>query len=292
MNTEKCKVLLSALETGSLTATAEKLGYTTGGVSRTIASLEEETGFTLLLRDRSGVRPTKECELLLPTMRELVFQASQYELRAAAIRGVESGAVTVGVCYNACYRWLSRIFADFIHIYPGIKVESVDNVLSADMLIALREHRVDIALVSRRDDISNWLTLTVDPMVVVLPRSHPLANGKTFPLDALKTEPYIDIRPGTERDSSRTLQKYGITPNVSFSCSSPSTALAMISAGLGVTVLNKIATRNLPQDLVALPLDSGDEVEIGFAFLPPDQLSPAAKRFIAYLKDSLPFLTE
>ena len=44
--------------------------------------------------------------------------------------------------------------------------------------------------------------------------------------------------------------------------------------------------------IITLPLEHGESVEIGFAFLPPEQLSPAAKRFIAYLKDSLPFLTE
>ena len=37
-----------------------------------IAALEEENGFPLLLRDRNGVRPTDECEALLPAIRELL----------------------------------------------------------------------------------------------------------------------------------------------------------------------------------------------------------------------------
>ena len=46
--------------------------YTPSGISRMIAALEEENGFPLLLRDRNGVRPTDECEALLPAIRELL----------------------------------------------------------------------------------------------------------------------------------------------------------------------------------------------------------------------------
>ena len=58
MDTERLNVLLHTIEEGSLTAAAERLGYTTSGVSRMMAALEEETGFPLLVRSRSGVVPT------------------------------------------------------------------------------------------------------------------------------------------------------------------------------------------------------------------------------------------
>lgn len=77
METEKCKALLLTLQKGSITAAAEELGYTTSGVSRMLASLEEETGLSLLIRSRNGVAPTTECTALLPIMRELVHQAER-----------------------------------------------------------------------------------------------------------------------------------------------------------------------------------------------------------------------
>ena len=45
MDTEKVTVLFTAIEEGSLTAAAEKLDYTPSGISRSVASLEEEVGF-------------------------------------------------------------------------------------------------------------------------------------------------------------------------------------------------------------------------------------------------------
>ncbi len=65
MDLEKMKALLCVLERGSLSAAAEAMGYTPSGISRMMASLEEELGFTLLIRSRVGICPSKECELLL-----------------------------------------------------------------------------------------------------------------------------------------------------------------------------------------------------------------------------------
>ena len=61
MESEKCRVLLCAIDKGSITAAAEAMGYTISGVSRMIAALEAEVGFPLLRRSREGVTPTNEC---------------------------------------------------------------------------------------------------------------------------------------------------------------------------------------------------------------------------------------
>ena len=76
MNTEKLQALLTVLEQGSLTAAAERLHFTTSGVSRAIAALEEELQVDLLYRGKDGVRPTPECERLLPEIRELLLPMS------------------------------------------------------------------------------------------------------------------------------------------------------------------------------------------------------------------------
>ena len=59
MELDRYRALVCAIETGSLSAAAEALQYTPSGVSRMVAALEEETGVPLLLREHSGVRPTK-----------------------------------------------------------------------------------------------------------------------------------------------------------------------------------------------------------------------------------------
>lgn len=49
MELEKYRALVCVVETGSLSGAAGKLGYTPSAISRMIAALEEENGFTLVL---------------------------------------------------------------------------------------------------------------------------------------------------------------------------------------------------------------------------------------------------
>ena len=96
MDTEKCTVLLTAIDQGSLSGAAEALGYTPSGVSRLVASLEAELGLPLLVRGKGGVTPTPECEALRPRFAELASLGRACRDEAAAVRGLEAGTLTVG----------------------------------------------------------------------------------------------------------------------------------------------------------------------------------------------------
>ena len=55
MDTEKCRILLSILKNGSMSAAAEELGYTPSGISRAVEAMETAAGFPILRRGRKGV---------------------------------------------------------------------------------------------------------------------------------------------------------------------------------------------------------------------------------------------
>lgn len=61
------------------------MGYTVSGVSRIIASLEDEVGFPLLIRGHRGVVPTVDCQRLLPAAEGLALPA-QDEMSPAVRR--------------------------------------------------------------------------------------------------------------------------------------------------------------------------------------------------------------
>ena len=56
MAASKYEVLIKVAELGSLTKAAEALGYSQSNISHVISALEEEFGFPLFLRGRSGAR--------------------------------------------------------------------------------------------------------------------------------------------------------------------------------------------------------------------------------------------
>lgn len=109
MSITKYQVFLSTVELGSLTKTAEALNLTQSGVSHAIASLEEEFGFLLLIRDRAGIRLTSNGERLLRYVRDILQANERLKQEVAAINGLETGTVRIGSFVSVSTQWLPPI---------------------------------------------------------------------------------------------------------------------------------------------------------------------------------------
>ena len=85
MDTKKDEVFEKTVELSSLTKAAEELGLTQSGVSHIIAALEEEFGFPLLMRSRTGARLTPEGEKIMPILRDILRSQEQLDQTAAEL---------------------------------------------------------------------------------------------------------------------------------------------------------------------------------------------------------------
>jgi len=286
METEKCRTLLYALELGSITAVADYLGYSTSGVSRMLAALEEETGFPLLRRSHNGVAPTRECEALLPTMRELVHQAACYQQTASALRGLDAGTITIGMSYGGFFRRVTKLMAVFRTQYPNVVFRTVEGT-STELSQALEEHRVDFCIISRREGNHRWIQLKRDELLLMLPENHPLAEKERIPLSCLANETFIEIYPDQETDNSRCLAENGILTHNRFSCAYSTSAMAMVEAGLGVTMMNAIIAETLCGQVAIRSLDPPQYIDMGIAAPPAHAMAPAARQFLEFVEREL-----
>ena len=281
MDTERCRALLNAIEEGSLTAVSEKMGYTLSGISRMMNTLEKEAGFPLLVRSRSGVVPTRECEQLLPVLRELVRQADQYHQLTGELAGLSRGTIRIGTSYYAYYDWFAGLIAGFQKAYPGIQVEIAEGT-STELLEELEDRNVDLCIISKRAGTCDWIPLKKDQLLACLPKGHPLAGRKAFPVNAFATEDYIELYPGKETDNSMMMERCSIKPKVRYTTSDNYAAYAMVKAGLGIACTNAIIGGSFTGGVRYLPLSPPQYVEIGMALPPEQEMSPAARRFAAY----------
>ena len=287
MDTEKCAALLCALEEGTLARAADRLGYTPSGISRMIASLEEDVGFPLLYRGRGGVSATGECEALLPALRQMVYQAESCRQTAAALRGLEQGSITVGANYRFYARQLAQLMARFREKHPGIAFQTIEGT-STTLVTALQEHRADLCIISRREGSHQWLPLRQDQLMVMLSPQHPLAAADAVPIRRLETESYIEIYPGRETDNSRILAENGVCPGNRFAgVEDDFSAMAMVEAGLGVALVNALIAETLNGNVVFRPLDPPQYVEVGIATPPSEIMSPAARRFLNFVRENM-----
>ena len=288
MDTEKCAALLCVLESGSITAAAEKLGYTVSGISRMMAALEAESGFPLLLRSKTGVVPTEDCRHMLPTLQELARLGALYEARSSAVRGLDTGVIRVGSVYGAYYDWLAQTIAAFSKRHPGIEVRFLQGS-SSEFYAQLTRHELDFSIVSRREGDYEFHLLRQDSLLAWLPRNHPCVKNGIYPLGDFETDPYIDTFPGQETDNSRAFRANGIAPRSRFLSKDVQATHAMVAAGLGVALNNAILAYGLDlSDIITLPTDPPVEVEIGIAAPRKEDRSPAAEHFLKYALDHLP----
>lgn len=284
MDTEKCKALLTVLDSGNLSAAAEELGYTPSGISRMMQSLEDEAGFPLLIRGRGGVVPTQECLQLLPVIRELARAGQMYSEKTAELRGVETGTVRIGCAYVYYYDWLARLIASFAKQHPGIEVEILQGY-STTLCRAVADHEADFVIASRREGSFDFIPLLRDPLVAVVPPDHPAVQKGVYAMKDFEKESFIGRSPMQGTDNDRAFSALGIQPNVRHRAVDEQACLFLVAAGLGVTLDNRIIEQELDtREVRLLPTDPAWIVEIGIALPAKDDLSPAAAKFAAFAK--------
>ena len=287
MDTEKCKALLTVLDTGNLSAAADLLGYTPSGISRMMSALEDETGFPLLTRGRNGVTPTPECLRLLPAIRDMARTGQLFEEKAAALRGVETGKVRIGCAYVYYYDWLARVIASFVKLHPGIEVEILQGY-STRLCQAVADHEADFVIASRREGAFDFIPLLRDPLVAVVPPGHPAVKRGMYAMKDFEKESFIGRSPMQGTDNDRAFSELGIQPNIRHRAVDERACLFLVSAGLGVTLDNRIIEQELDtQDVRLIPTDPKWIVEIGIALPVKEERSPAAAKFVAFAKACL-----
>lgn len=288
MDTEKYRALLCAIEKGSLSSAAEAMGYTPSGISRMIASLEDECGIILLKRDRSGAAATAECEKILPDIKAMLAAEKSARDKLDRMLGLETGHVAVGSAYSYYYGWLAKSIAEFGRLYPNITI-GVTEGTSSQLTEMVEDGRLDFAIVSRRERKTDWIPLKKDRIIAWVPRSHPAVHTGKFPVSLLGDSPFIEMYPGSETDNSRMFSRCGIKVNARLSATDNMAAYSMVGEGLGITTVNEIFAELFKGDRVAaLPLDPPQTVEIGIALHPQKGASPALKRFVEFIRQRLP----
>src|SRR5579875_810816 len=101
LNLARLRVLQAVAERGSFSAAATALDYTQSAVSQAVARLEAQTGATLLVRDRRGVRVTAAGATLLRHAEVILAQARAAEDDLAAVLGMRGGRLRLASFQSA-----------------------------------------------------------------------------------------------------------------------------------------------------------------------------------------------
>lgn len=291
MSINKYKVLVKAVELGSLTRAADVLGFTQSGVSHAINSLEDEFGFMLVTRSRSGVKLTTNGERIFQTLREVLRWNEHLEQEVASIQGIELGTIHIGTFTSVAVHWLPGIIKDFQLDYPNIEFNLVEGDYR-QIEEWIQEGKVDCGFLSLPTwDSFEVIPLQQDQMLVLLPADHPLSGQPAVKFAQLEKEPFIMPSRGSDDDVNRVLTKASVQPNIKYTVGDDYAIMAMVEKGLGISIRPELVLRGQTRNIRLLPLEEPSYRTLGIAVSSMKHASPAAKRFLSYVR-SYPGLGE
>jgi len=291
MDVAKYELLLKAAEMKNLTKAAAALGYTQSGASHVIRSIEEELGITLLQRDRSGTRLTTEGELLLPSIRELVYCGEKIRTMSQSILGLQTGVLRVATFTTVSRTWLPRILRRFNSLYPNVRVEILSgNGRYQDIENLLLTAQVDCAFVRLpSNDSFDCIPLMRDPLLAVLPPDSPLAKAEEpLTLEQLSHESFLMSAEGANYDLNRIMAGSGFTPQGTiFTIKDAPSQLAMVENGLGCTILSGLFLSNRTHSAVVKRIEGDPYRSIALATRSNTPHSPLVSAFVSLTRQLL-----
>ncbi|WP_250500653.1 LysR family transcriptional regulator [Caballeronia sp. GAWG1-5s-s] len=141
-NTDELLVFVTVVDSGSMTAAAERLQQTVSGVSRTLTRLEKKLDATLVRRTTRRLQLTDEGELFLTRARAILAAMDDAEEALSRRRERPAGRLRVDAASPFMLHCVVPHVRAFAALYPDISLELTSNERIVDLL----EQRVDIAI--------------------------------------------------------------------------------------------------------------------------------------------------
>jgi DNA-binding transcriptional LysR family regulator len=260
---------------------ADRLHMSQPPLSQQIRALEEELGVTLLERTQRRVTLTAAGAAYYERAREILDAVEDASRLVKRVNRGEVGRLAVGFVGSAMYSLVPEALGAFAARYGEVDLH-LRELTTAAQLRQLESGQIDVGFIRPASDRPGLAFETVErePVVVALPESHPLAQGRVVDLEQLAGETLVllgrEDSPGV-RDSlaGATELVRGDVQEVR----EMQTVIALVRAGVGISLVPG-SVRALAREGVVyreLPAD-GPTVELAMAWRAEDR-SPVLAAF-------------
>lgn len=267
---------------------AEALNLSQPALSRRIQRLEAAVGAALLERTTRRVALTTVGREFLPLVRRMLdeFDSSLFAMRDVGRQ--RRGLISLACVPTAAFYFLPSVIARFNEQYPNIRFRILD--LSANEgleSVARGEVEFGINLLGASDPELSFEPLIEDPFVLACRRDHPLAQRDAVAWSDLEGQPLVAVSrtSGNRIMLDAALVRAGVSLSWSYEVTHLSTSLGLVEAGLGISVLPKLATPQGDHPIIVTRPIGNPEVSrtIGVVRRRGGRLAPAAERFLEML---------
>ncbi|MEM9578122.1 MAG: LysR substrate-binding domain-containing protein [Pseudomonadota bacterium] len=242
MNFQQYEIFRAIMDTGSVSAAADRLNISQPSVSKHKMALEHRLELTLFERKGNRLVATPEGQALYEEVQRIYSGIDHLEDFASALRYNQGRSLSVAAIPLISYRWLPREIARFMNTNQDVSLSlSLRN--SSWILGAVASRKIDFGIV--QGEISEPEIIATDmmdlPFVCVCPQDHRLAQNHTVSIDDLKDELVVTLYE-YDKGVPEMIQLFEtIKSMLRLDVSSSHLACEFVSQGLGVTVTDALA---------------------------------------------------
>lgn len=265
---------------------AARLNMSQPPLSIHIKELEKQLGTQLFIRHSRSVALTHAGKILMEESRRLLANANQVLARVEQIGRGEAGRIELGVVGTAMWGRMRPVMRRFLKENPNVEVQFREKMPAMQM--ALLERRELDAGIWRMatEPLEGFISLRLheSAFLVAMPEEHQLASYCAISLEALRDEYFVTMPP-VHTDWAflqRVCQQAGFSPVIIREVNEPQTVLAMISMGIGITLIaDSYAQMNWP-GVVFRPLKERIPADLYIVY-DQQQATPALEKLVAAL---------
>lgn len=272
MDPLKLITFLDLAETLSYTETAERLYISQATVSKHILALEKSLDVALFIRDHHSVKLTDVGKTLIPLAKRVVTANDDLLHGIDQVKENRELTLNIHTIPSIGQYPAFSLITDFMKQYPEVRLNLAE--AEAETLVpSLERHTSDIVFM-RIFDLAKChydrLVQATDHFVVVLPKTHQLANRQTVSMAELAGESFLQLDETTNlyEPAMRLIRSVDPDTEVQYKGKRIDLILDMIKGGLGVSIVmaNSVHLQD-HADLVAVSLTP--EVKSLLAFVRP-----------------------
>jgi LysR family transcriptional regulator, transcription activator of glutamate synthase operon len=287
MDLRQLGYLVALAEEQHFTKAAEREHVAQPALSQQIKRLEEEVGVTLVERTTRQVTITHAGRLLVARARRVLGEIDAATAELEALKGMESGHVSVGTIHTMGPVDVSLPLAIFHERHPGIEL-TVREHASEELAEMIRDDTLDLAFLSVTERVeSHGLglhQLVSEELVAVLPTDHRFAKRRKLRMAELADEEFISYREGARlRELLVTAGRdAGFQPQIKLESNESGRIRRLVARGMGVAILPRSDAIAPGADVAVIALvDPALSRDITLAWRQDRRHPPAVAEFLA-----------
>lgn len=222
---QQIQIFLKAVELRNFTRTAEYFNFTVSMISKTISSMEKETGLILFLRQPRDLVPTPAAMVLAHEWRSILYTVEQSMEKAHIAQNGARKTLNLGLIdsssimdqrLDACLDLFEQENPDVdIHVEKMDMHELVESLNAGDMDVICTGHHEGAAM----DAFGlPWKMLVNCPLAIFVPKTSPLFYREQISFSELRHEEFVIPSPVLHANYYAVLEtlcrSYGFTPRI------------------------------------------------------------------------------